>query len=58
MSEMRDGQLASKAKLKESQMLNRMQEDSIRDIASSADSISLKASRSPILIEHHPSHLN
>jgi hypothetical protein len=37
---------------------NRAHEDSIKDIASSADSVGLKASRSPMLIEHRPSHLN
>jgi hypothetical protein len=30
----------------------------IRDIARSADSIGPKASRSPMLIEHRPNHLN
>jgi hypothetical protein len=48
----------SKAKLKGSQMQNREQEDSICDIASSANSIGPKAPRSPMLIEHRPSHLN
>jgi hypothetical protein len=56
--EMRDGRLASKAELKGSQIQDRAQEDSIRDITCSADSISPKASRSSMLIEHHPSHLN
>jgi hypothetical protein len=55
---MRNRRLAIKAKLKRSQMQNRAQEDSIRDITSSANSIGLKAPRSPMLIEHHPSHLN
>jgi hypothetical protein len=35
-----------------------VQEDSMRDIASSADSVGPKASSSPMLIDHHPSHLN
>jgi hypothetical protein len=39
-------------------MQNRVQEDLIRDIACGADSIGPKESKSPILIEHHPSHLN
>jgi hypothetical protein len=39
-------------------MQNRAQEDSIRNIASGANSIDPKAPRSPVLIEHHPSHLN
>jgi hypothetical protein len=49
--EMRDGWLASKMKLKGGQMQNRAQEDSIGDIASSADSIGPKASRSHVLIK-------
>jgi hypothetical protein len=56
--EVRDKRLATKAKLKGGQMQNRAQEDSIRNIASSANSIGPKAPRSPMLIEHHPSHLN
>jgi hypothetical protein len=56
--EMRDGLLASKAKLKRSQVQDQAQEDSIGDIACSADSIGPRASRSPILIKHCPSHLN
>jgi hypothetical protein len=55
---MRDRRLAIKVKLKGSQVQNRAQEDSIRDIASNADGISPKVHRSPMLIEHHPSHLN
>jgi hypothetical protein len=55
---MRDRRFMTKAKLKRSQVQNRVQEDLIRDIASSADSISPKAPRSPMLIEHHPTHLN
>jgi hypothetical protein len=55
---MRDKSLATKVKLKRSQMQNQVQEDSIGNIASSADTISLKAHRGPMLIEHHPSHLN
>jgi hypothetical protein len=54
---MRDRRLATKAKLKGSQMQNRAQNDLIRDITSSAKSIGLKAPRSPMLIKHHPSHL-
>jgi hypothetical protein len=53
----RDRRLVTKAKLKGGQMQNRTQEDSIRNIASSANSIGPKAPRSPMLIEHHPSHL-
>jgi hypothetical protein len=48
----------TKVKLKGGQMQNRVQEDLIRDIASGANSIGLKAPRSPMLIEHCPSHLN
>jgi hypothetical protein len=55
---MRDIRLTTEAKLKGSQMQNRVQEDSIRDITSSANSIGLKALRSPMLIEHRPIHLN
>jgi hypothetical protein len=39
-------------------MQNQAQEDSIRNIAGSTNSIGSKAPRSPMLIEHHPSHLN
>jgi hypothetical protein len=56
--EMRDRWLASKSKIKGGQMQNRAQEDSFRNIASSANSIGPKVPRSPMLIEHHPSHLN
>jgi hypothetical protein len=56
--EMRDGQLASKAKLKRGQIQNRALENSIGDITCSADSIEPKTSRSLMLIEHHPCHLN
>jgi hypothetical protein len=56
--EMRDERLASKAKLKGSQIEDRAQEDSIRDITCSDDSIGPKVSRSLWLIEHHPCHLN
>jgi hypothetical protein len=56
--EVRDRRLATKAKLKGGQMQNRAQEDPIRNIASSANSISPKAPRSPMLVEHHASHLN
>jgi hypothetical protein len=54
----RDRKLATKAKLKRGQMLNRAQEDPIRNIASGVNSIGPKAPRSPMLIEHRPSHLN
>jgi hypothetical protein len=54
----RDRRLATKAKLKGGQMQNRAQEDSIRNIASGANSIDPKAPRNPMLIEHRPSHLN
>jgi hypothetical protein len=54
----RDRRLASKAKLKGDQIQNRVQEDPIRNIASGANSIGPKAPRSPMLIEHHPNHLN
>jgi hypothetical protein len=39
-------------------MQNRAQEDLIRNIASSAYSIGPKTPRSPMLVEHRPSHLN
>jgi hypothetical protein len=39
-------------------MQNRAQEDPIRDIANGANSIGPKAPKNPMLIEHHPSHLN
>jgi hypothetical protein len=54
----RDRRLATNAKLKGGQMQNREEEDSIRNIASGANSINPKVSMSPMLIEHHPSHLN
>jgi hypothetical protein len=53
----RDRGLATKVKLKWGQMQNRAQEDSIRNIASGANSIDPNAPRSLMLIEHHPSHL-
>jgi hypothetical protein len=56
--EMRDGQLASKAEVKGSQNEDQVQEDSISDMTCSVNCINLKASRSSMLIEHHPSHLN
>jgi hypothetical protein len=56
--EVRDRRLVTKAKLKGGQMQNRAHEDSIRNIASGANSIGPKAPRSPMLIEHRPSHLN
>jgi hypothetical protein len=55
--EMRDRWLASKAKLKGCQIQDRVQENSIGNITCSADSITPKASRSLMLIEHHPCHL-
>jgi hypothetical protein len=39
-------------------MQNRAQENLIRNITSGTNSIGPKAPRSPMLIEHHPSHLN
>jgi hypothetical protein len=54
----RDRRLATKAKLKGGQMHNRAQEDPIGNIASCANGIGPKAPRSPMLIEHRPSHLN
>jgi hypothetical protein len=56
--EMRDGRLASKAKLKGGQIQDRAYKNLIGDITCNADSISLKASRSLMLIEHRPYHLN
>jgi hypothetical protein len=56
--EVRDRRLATKAKLKWGQIQNRAQEDPIRNIASGANSIGPKEPRSPMLIEHHPRHLN
>jgi hypothetical protein len=56
--EVRDRRLSTKSKLKGGQMQNRAQEDPIRNIASGANSIGLKAPMSHMLIEHHPSHLN
>jgi hypothetical protein len=55
---MRDRRLATKAKFKWSQIQNRVHEESIGNIASSADSIGPKVARSHMLIEHRPSHLN
>jgi hypothetical protein len=55
---MRDRRLLTKIKLKGGQMQNQALKDSIWDVASSADSVGPKAPRSPMLIEHHPSHLN
>jgi hypothetical protein len=57
-SEVRDRRLSTKSKLKGGQEQNRVQEDPIRNIASSANSIGPKAPRSPMLIEHRPNHLN
>jgi hypothetical protein len=45
---MSDKRLETKAKLKGDQMQNRVREDSIWDIASSADSIDTKAPRSSV----------
>jgi hypothetical protein len=56
--EMRDRRLSTKSKLKWGQIQNQAQEDSICDIASSADNIGPKTTRSPMLIEHRSSHLN
>jgi hypothetical protein len=56
--EVRDRILSTKSKLKEGQKQNRAQEDPIRNIASGTNSIGPKAPRSPMLIEHRPSHLN
>jgi hypothetical protein len=55
---MRDRQLASKVMLKGGQIQDQAHEDSIGDITCSADRIGSKVSRSPMLIEHHPCHLN
>jgi hypothetical protein len=54
----RDRRLSTKSKLKGGQKQNRAQEDPIRNIASGANRIGPKAPRSPMLIEHCPSHLN
>jgi hypothetical protein len=50
--EMRDGWLASKAKLKGGQIQNQAPKNSIGDITYNDDSIGPKASRSHMLIEH------
>jgi hypothetical protein len=55
---MRDKRLTAKAKLKGSQVQNRAQKDLIRDITNSVNSIGSKAPMSPMLIDHHPNHLN
>jgi hypothetical protein len=55
---MRDGWLASKVKLKGGQIQDRAQENLIGDITCNAKSIGPKASRSLMLIEHRPCHLN
>jgi hypothetical protein len=55
---MGDRCLASKSKLNAGQIQDRVHEDLITNIACSADSIIPKVSRSPMLIEHHPCHLN
>jgi hypothetical protein len=54
---MRDGWIASKAKLKGCQIQDRVQEKSIGDITCSVDSISTKASRSLMIIVSLPSQL-
>jgi hypothetical protein len=56
--EMRDGRLASKAKVKGGQIQDRAQENLIGDISCSADSIGPKAFRNLMLIEHCPCLLN
>jgi hypothetical protein len=56
--EVRDRRLSAKLKLKGGQILNRAQEDLIRNIARGTNSIGPKAPRSHMLIEHRPSHLN
>jgi hypothetical protein len=55
---MRDGCLVSKAKLKEGQIQDRVPKKLIEDIICSVDSIGTKASKSLMLIKHHPCHLN
>jgi hypothetical protein len=55
--EVRDRRLSTKSKLKGGQEQNRAQEDPIRNIASGANSISPKAPKSLMLIEHRSSHL-
>jgi hypothetical protein len=57
-TEMRDGRLASKVKLKGGQIQDQVQENSIGDITCNANSIGLKASKSLMLIEHRHCHLN
>jgi hypothetical protein len=52
--EMKDGWPVSQAKLKGDQIQDRAQENSIRDITCSANSIGTKASKSFMLIKHHP----
>jgi hypothetical protein len=58
MPKLRDRRLSTKSKLKGGQKQNQAQENPIRNIASGANSIGPKAPRSPMLIEHRPSHLN
>jgi hypothetical protein len=57
-TKVRDRRLSTKLKLKGGQKQNQAQEDPIENIASGANSIGPKAPRSPMLIEHRPSHLN
>jgi hypothetical protein len=57
-TKVRDRRLAIKAKLKGGQMQNRAQEDSIRNIASGANSFGPKTYRSLMLNKHRPSHFN
>jgi hypothetical protein len=54
----RDGRLVSKAKVKDGQIQDQVQENSIRDITCNVDSIGLKKSRSLMLIKRRPCHLN
>jgi hypothetical protein len=57
-SEMRDGWFASKVKLNGGQIQDRALKNLIGDITFNVDSIDPKASRSLMLIEHCPCHLN
>jgi hypothetical protein len=58
MPKVRDRRLSTKIKQKRGQKQNQAQEDPIRNIANGANNIGPKAPSSPMLIEHHPSHLN
>jgi hypothetical protein len=55
---LRDRRLSTKSKLKGGQKQNQAQEDPIKNIARGANHVGPKAPRSPMLIEHRPSHLN